>query len=141
MLFLLYHTYADGYTRTHALPGLGPAEGVGEEVVFVEGEGGVGGAELDEGGGGGLDGAAHLCIEDGGEFGDVDVGALAGGVKAVVGGLELDTVGAIGGETAVTKWASRTRLCGTLWSEALRETSPYLSGPSGSVVSWGKWRW
>ena len=77
---------------------MGSAEGVGEEVVFVEGEGSVGGAELDEGGGGGFDGAADLCVEDGGELGDVDVWALAGGVEAVVGGLELDAVGAVGGD-------------------------------------------
>ena len=89
-----------GVERAVALgAALGPAEGVGEEVVFVVGEGGVGGAALlDEGGGGGFDGAAHLCVEDGGELGDVDVGALAGGVKAVVGGLEFDAVGAVGGD-------------------------------------------
>ena len=59
---------------------LGSAEGEGEEVVDVEGEGRVGGAELDEVGGGGFDGAADLCVEDGGELGEVDVGAFVGGV-------------------------------------------------------------
>ena len=88
-----------GVERAVALgAALGPAGGVGEEVVFVKGEGGVGGAELDEGGGGGFDGAANLCIEDGGEFGDVEVRALAGGVKAVVSGFELNAVGAVGGD-------------------------------------------
>ena len=53
---------------------------------------------MDEGGGGGFDGSADLGVEDGGELGEVDVGALAGRIFAVLGGVELDAVGAVGGD-------------------------------------------
>ena len=45
-----------------------------------------------------LDGAADLGVDDGGELGEVDVGAFAGGVDAVLCGLEFDAVGAVGGD-------------------------------------------
>jgi hypothetical protein len=57
---------------------LGAADSLGEEVVDVVGEGRVGGAELDEGVGGGFDEAADLGVEDGGDVGEVDVRAFAG---------------------------------------------------------------
>ena len=46
--------------------------------MTVEGEWGVGRASLDEEVGGGFDGSADFGVNDGGEFGKVDVEAFAG---------------------------------------------------------------